>query len=359
MNAGVSLALPVLTVTMPRTVALLGPGPTSAEYLTRLHSGVTSGQLKLLAKRLMHPDDVELASLADDRFVCGSLVPDELETVFDDGTFSVRRPAGPTFPTVDQHHGAPGLAQALLRLTTALSEGRELRAKFKLFNIDASEENFTTRQFLETSTHGDDRGASMNATWLCRWSYPGDGSPAEPQLLSIVLEAYELIAIGATGGQLFADCTASAIGHNDSYRDQVLPGIDHWLARISRIHNMAIHGHHGVSLGDVNGDGLEDLYVCGAGGLPNRLYVQHPDGTATDVSVAAGVDWLDYSSAVLLNDLDNDGDQDLAVAMIGRVLLAVSSPRGRAAHRRLRLRMTCWSPAIRQRHFRPPRLVHK
>ncbi len=122
------------------------------------------------------------------------------------------------------------MAQALLRLTTALGEGRELRAKFKLFNIDASEENFTTRHFLETSTHGDDRGASMNATWLCRRSYPGDGSPAELQLLSMVLEAYELIAIGATGGQLFADCTASAIGHNDSYRDQVLPGIDHWLA---------------------------------------------------------------------------------------------------------------------------------
>jgi hypothetical protein len=39
MNAGVSLALPVLTVTMPRTVALLGPGPTSASAESAIPAG--------------------------------------------------------------------------------------------------------------------------------------------------------------------------------------------------------------------------------------------------------------------------------------------------------------------------------
>ena len=29
-----------------------------------------------------------------------------------------------------------------------------------------------------------------------------------------------------------------------------------------------------------------DLYVCDAGGLPNRLYVQCPDGTAVDVAAS-------------------------------------------------------------------------
>ena len=32
------------------------------------------------------------------------------------------------------------------------------------------------------------------------------------------------------------------------------------------------NGHHGVSVGDADGDGLDDLYVAQPAGLPNRLY---------------------------------------------------------------------------------------
>jgi len=35
-----------------------------------------------------------------------------------------------------------------------------------------------------------------------------------------------------------------------------------------------------TSGGDVNGDGLDDVYLCQPGGLPNRLYVQNSDGDA-------------------------------------------------------------------------------
>ena len=49
-------------------------------------------------------------------------------------------------------------------------------------------------------------------------------------------------------------------------------------------------GHHGLALGDVDGDGLDDVYLCQPGGLPNRLFVQQADGTALDTSAAAGVD---------------------------------------------------------------------
>ena len=56
----------------------------------------------------------------------------------------------------------------------------------------------------------------------------------------------------------------------------------------------------GLALGDVNGDGLDDLYACQPGGLPNRLFVQSADGSATDVSAEAGVDFLDNSQSALL-----------------------------------------------------------
>ena len=70
-------------------------------------------------------------------------------------------------------------------------------------------------------------------------------------------------------------------------------------------------GHHGVSVGDVDGDGLDDVYVSQPEGLPNRLYRNRGDGTFEDVTEAAGVAVLDRTSQSLIADVDNDGDQDL------------------------------------------------
>ena len=107
---------------------------------------------------------------------------------------------------------------------------------------------------------------------------------------------------------------------------------------------MSLFGHHGLAVGDVNGDGLEDLYACEAGGLPNRLYVQNADGTATEMSAAAGVDWLEWTPSALLIDLDNDGDQDLVAATRELLLLAENDGSGRFALRR-RMRHVVASPA--------------
>ena len=47
---------------------------------------------------------------------------------------------------------------------------------------------------------------------------------------------------------------------------------------------MHVFTRSGMAVGDVNGDGLDDVYVCQPGGLPNRLFVQQSDGTAIDRS---------------------------------------------------------------------------
>jgi hypothetical protein len=86
--------------------------------------------------------------------------------------------------------------------------------------------------------------------------------------------------------------------------------------------------NHGIAMGDVNGDQLEDLYVCQQGGLPNRLLLQNPDGTLRDVSVESGADWLDYCASALLVDFDNDGDRDLVVAQEWRILFMSNNGRG-------------------------------
>jgi hypothetical protein len=68
-------------------------------------------------------------------------------------------------------------------------------------------------------------------------------------------------------------------------------------------------------VGDANGDGRDDLFVCQPAGLPNRLYLQQADGTLLDWSSQSGLDWLDASRSVLFVDFDNDGDQDVAVSL--------------------------------------------
>jgi hypothetical protein len=74
--------------------------------------------------------------------------------------------------------------------------------------------------------------------------------------------------------------------------------------------------HPALAVADVDGDGLEDLYVVARQG-PNRLYRSGDDGTLEDIAPRLGLDIDGGSSAALFGDFDNDGDLDL---FLGRTL---------------------------------------
>ncbi len=72
----------------------------------------------------------------------------------------------------------------------------------------------------------------------------------------------------------------------------------------------------GAVMGDVNGDGLLDIYVCAVVGLKNmvghnELYINNGDNTFTERSAEYGLDFESYSSAAAFLDYDRDGDLDL------------------------------------------------
>lgn len=69
----------------------------------------------------------------------------------------------------------------------------------------------------------------------------------------------------------------------------------------------------GVSAGDYDNDGWQDLYVSNFGGA-NRLYHNRKDGTFADVAPSAGVEQPLMSFAAWFFDYDNDGNLDLYVA---------------------------------------------
>ncbi|MEE8105663.1 MAG: VCBS repeat-containing protein [Planctomycetota bacterium] len=84
-----------------------------------------------------------------------------------------------------------------------------------------------------------------------------------------------------------------------------------------------------VAAGDLNGDGVPDLYVTAynnfgpvlpdswddaTNGLPNLLFVSKPDGTYEEVAAKWGVAGTDWSYAAQFVDIDEDGQLDLYVA---------------------------------------------
>jgi tetratricopeptide (TPR) repeat protein/peroxiredoxin len=117
----------------------------------------------------------------------------------------------------------------------------------------------------------------------------------------------------ASSGPSYVDITAAALGGNASYSSQLLHGTDYWRTVLDGACGIDIYGHNGVSIGDIDGDGFDDLYVCQPGGLPNRLYRNRGDGTFEDITEASGVGVIENTACALIVDVDNDGRQDLIV----------------------------------------------
>ncbi len=74
----------------------------------------------------------------------------------------------------------------------------------------------------------------------------------------------------------------------------------------------------GAVMGDVNGDGLLDIYVCAVVGINgfdgyNELYINNGDATFTESAAAYGLDLDTYSSNAAFIDYDLDGDLDIYI----------------------------------------------
>ena len=178
-------------------------------------------------------------------------------------------------------------------------------------------EVFQNGQMIESTHLVDFMAADKEAhsEWFCQWmKFPGVG------MTLISLRRKSFTQIVSERGRFFEDTTEKILGHNKNYDIQFNQSLSSWAGQITKFGDLAMTGHNGLSVGDVNGDGRDDFYVCEAGSIPNRLYLQQEDGTAIDSSKESGVDWYEDSRSSLFVDLDNDGDQDLVVATIAMIV---------------------------------------
>lgn len=127
----------------------------------------------------------------------------------------------------------------------------------------------------------------------------------------------------------YLDVTTSAFRSNPSYESQLSHGSDYWRTVLDAACGIDIYGHNGISVGDVDDDGFDDLYVCQPGGLPNRLFRNRGDGTFEDITESAGVGVIENTACALFVDVDNDGRQDLIVVRSNGPLLFLNNGDGK------------------------------
>jgi hypothetical protein len=304
--------------------------PARDGWASEVFAAKAGERLKAAARWILDPDGAaapDPAALAAADFASGSLRPERLERAFEDGGIVVERAA--PVPGAGEppraHRGPGGLREALRALAAPFRGAAGARCDFKVVGVERTAGGTMTRQYLALSGRAAEGFLEENSTWEARWS---EGPGGEPALLSIEVSAFERVR-RVSPGPIYADVTESVLGRNISYGEQLLRGLNHWAERTQDDRFLSLLGAPGLAAGDVNGDGLDDLYLCQEGGLPNRLFLQEADGGARDSSGGSGADWLESTRSALLADLDGDGDQDLAAAVFGALVLAAGDGRGR------------------------------
>jgi tetratricopeptide (TPR) repeat protein len=121
----------------------------------------------------------------------------------------------------------------------------------------------------------------------------------------------------------FADVTGSVL-----QSEQLSRGTPYWTARLDPATGIDVYGNQGIAVGDVDGDGRDEIYVCQPGGLPNKLF--RCDGARlVDIGEQAGLHVLDDTVCALFLDVRNLGRQDLILMRSGGPVLFLNDGKGR------------------------------
>ncbi len=259
-------------------------------------------------KVLLDPaaDEARFADLLDPAFEGASVLrPPGLEPRFDDGMTQVIRPR-----SVESELEPRERLAAL---------GRDLRAPFgagtpnpfkKIVSVDIEgPKAFATEVIVHLDGKVDGGLLQLNMEWKVGWTTEDD---SKVLLRSLALEGYEEVRSKKT---LFADLTEHVLGGVPRYAAELQTGVENFRGRTDSLIGVPFLGMQGIALGDVDGDGWDDLYVCQQAGLPNRLLRHGSDGRVVDDTARSRTGFLETTRSALLVDWDDDGDQDLIAAV--------------------------------------------
>ena len=253
-------------------------------------------------------------------FTATGIDRESFESKFTDNSISVKRwQASDTKP---KFHGEDAFDQLIANVFEPWAAAADFRINMKVYSRNLLGGFVNVRLVVETFGKSlGPNGSQSTSIWTTTWKI----DDPELTLESIAVEAQEEIMAEFGRGLLLADCTDSIFQNCDTLKEQLIYGLDQWSRRIP---NIDVVGNHGIAVGDVDQDGLDDLYICQPHGLPNCLLIQKPDGTVDDASETSHLDILDQSHAALIIDLDNDRDQDLVVSTDEGLILMSNNGNG-------------------------------
>ena len=251
-------------------------------------------------------------------FLGAPLRPKSMSISYEDASLRVKR-CGRIEPTL-----ALGKAVGSLTSTLDVSETPHLKIKITQASLE-KDARVTLCEVRFDGLQKDGSRLQLSQHWECRWRIIKGVLLLDRLTL---LDGEESLTMAGRSTALLADITESVLGGQTAYRDHLAYGLDHWLARLDSRVGLKVGGWNGLAVGDANNDGLEDVYLCQSGGLPNRLFLRQRDGSAVETAEKAGVDWLETARGALFIDLDNDGDQDLVAALSQGVMIQENDGRG-------------------------------
>jgi tetratricopeptide (TPR) repeat protein/peroxiredoxin len=250
-------------------------------------------------------------------FVGSSLQPVESRLVRSDPALKINR----------NKFARPALGRAafLQELRSAMNSSSKLvTAEFQVTSIDVIHSGLRTRVRYELVGSGRDFHREQRVgQWELAWQRSSSGG--------LLLKDWEALdeTQSRSVSPVFVDVTAEAFGGNASYSSQLLHGTDYWRSVLDAASGIDIYGHNGVSVGDIDDDGFDDVYVCQPAGLPNRLFRNRGDGTFEDITESSGVGILENTACALFADFDNDGRQDLVVVRTNGPILFLNQGGGK------------------------------
>ena len=301
----------------------LNENPSEDGWDTEAFHEAASAQLELLGKLIGRPDMAKLASLVDDdKLIFAPLRPHPLETTIQSSSLVARSQRDATEEvTVPKR----SVGDFLLEIEDLRGPFSIDRCEFKTFRIKLGAQSVKTRVYYQLFGHTEDGSMQQNATWTCVWTRPLGEAP--PRLIAIHVQDFEETVVRYPHQTLFTDRTPTLLADETTNR-QLNHGAEYWMDRLECGFGIERFFYQGLSVGDSNGDGLDDLYLPQTGGLPNVLLVQKANGTFENRAATAGLDFLERTRSALWIDLDADGDQDLVAATRPGIIFAENDGKG-------------------------------
>jgi len=253
-------------------------------------------------------------------FLGASPQPAESRIVRPGPALEVRRVTFSQQPTLGREAFLQELRSSLSSLTSILT------ADFQVTQIEVQPGGaLQTRVRYELVGSGQGFHREQRVGW---WNFEWEPAPSQSAYRLRKWQAFEETR-SRSAQPWYEDIAPQAFGRASSYSDQMLYGVDHWRTVLDGACGIDIYGHNGVSVGDIDGDGFDDLYVCQPAGLPNRLYRNRGDGTFEDITETSGVGLLENTACAIFADFSNHGRQDLIVVRAAGPLLFLNQGGGK------------------------------